>query len=138
MKLKRLLVASTLFAMRVTVAQIALTIIFTCNLYAKEAKSQKILEKSFSISVQNVPLKKVIFSIQKKTNVQFTFSANAINAERIITYSAQDKKIIDFLDEVLKSYNIGYQVLDEKIILYPLNSSVPGDNKAIGEGNDKL
>ena len=138
MKLKRLLVASTLFAMRVTVAQIALTIIFTCNLYAKEAKSQKILEKSFSISVQNVPLKKVIFSIQKKTNVQFTFSANAINAERIITYSAQDKKIIDFLDEVLKAYNIGYQVLDEKIILYPLNSSVFRDNKAIGEGNDKL
>ncbi|MEP6927025.1 MAG: TonB-dependent receptor [Ginsengibacter sp.] len=136
MKLKRHLVASTLFAMRVTFAQIALTIIFTCNLYAKEAKSQKVLQKSFSISVQNVSLQKVIFSIQKKTNVKFTFSTNAINAERMITYSAHDKKIIDFLNEVLKPYNVGYQVLDEKIILYPLNTSPVAYNKA-DEKNDK-
>ena len=124
MKLKQQLVASTLFAMRITFAQVILTILFTCNLYAKEAKSQKVLQKSFTISVQNVPLQNLIFSIQKKTNVQFTFSANAINAERIITYSARDKKIIDFLNEVLKPYNIGYQVLDEKIILYPLNTAL--------------
>lgn len=140
MKIKQHLVASTLFAMRVTFAQIALSVVFTCNLYAKEAKSQKVLQKSFSISVENVPLQKMIFSIQKKTKVKFTFSANAINAERMVTYSAHDKKIIDFLDEVLKPYKIGYQVLDEKIILYPLNSAgvishdQPGEDKSDKQG----
>jgi len=138
MKFKQHLVASTLFAMRVTVAQILLTIIFTCNLYAKEAKSQKILQKSFSISVQNVSLQKVIFSIQKKTNVKFTFSANAINAERIITYSVRDKKIIDFLEDILKQYKIGYEVLDEKIILYPLNTAFNNNIKASDEKNETL
>ncbi len=122
MKLKQQLVASTLFAMRVTFAQVILTILFTCNLYAKEAKSQKILQKSFSLSAANVSLQNLIFSVQKRTNVQFTFSANAINAERIVSYTARDKKIIDFLNEVLRPYNIGYQVLDEKIVLYPLNT----------------
>lgn len=135
MKLKQQLVASTLFAMRITFAQVVLTILFTCNLYAKEAKSQKVLQKSFTVSVQNVPLQNLIFSIQKKTNVQFTFSANAINAERIITYSARDKKIIDFLNEVLKPYNIGYQVLAEKIILYPLNTALVATIKNEEETN---
>ncbi|MEO8110097.1 MAG: TonB-dependent receptor [Ginsengibacter sp.] len=137
MKLKQQLVASTLFAMRITFAQVILTILFTCNLYAKEAKSQKVLQKSFTVSVQNVPLQNLIFSIQKKTNVQFTFSANAINAERIITYSARDKKIIDFLNEVLKPYNIGYQVLDEKIILYPLNTALVATIKNEEETNTR-
>ncbi len=138
MKLKQHLVASTLFAMRITMAQIFLTIVFTCNLYAKEAKSQKVLQKSFTISVQNVPLQKVIFSIQKKTNVKFTFSANVINAERLITYTAHDKKIIDFLEEVLRPLNIAYQVLDEKIILYPLTASLVPGGKVVEEKNDKL
>ncbi|MEO8568132.1 MAG: TonB-dependent receptor [Ginsengibacter sp.] len=137
MKLKQQLVASTLFAMRVTVVQVILTILFTCNLYAKEAKSQKILQKSFSVSVENVLLQDLIFSIQKKTNVKFIFSANAIKAERIVTYSARDKKIIDFLDEVLKPYNIGYQVLDEKIILYPINTSLVPTIKNEEERNAK-
>ena len=136
MKLKQHLVASTLFAMRITIAQIALSVVFTCNLFAKEAKSQNVLQKSFSISVENVSLQKVIFSIQKKTKVKFTFSPNAINAERMVTWSVHDKKIIDFLNEVLQPCEIGYQVLDEKIILYPLNSTTgisydkPGTDKS--------
>lgn len=121
MKNRQQMVAATLLVMRVTLAQIVLSAIFFTSLYAKEAHSQSILDKSFSISVENVQLKKLISSIQKQTKVKFTFSANAINAGRSITYSAQEKKISDFLDEVLKSYSIGYQVVDNQIILLPIN-----------------
>ena len=121
MKNKQRLVAPTLFVMRITVAQIALSIVFVSSLYAREARGQSILDKSFTLSVQNVQLKKVISSIQKQTKVKFTFSTNAINADRPISYSASQKKIADFLGEIAKAYDISYQIVDNQIILYPAN-----------------
>lgn len=121
MKNKHRMVAATLLVMRITFVQIALSTVFFTSLYAKEATGQSILDKSFTISVENMQLRKVISSIQKQTKVKFTFSTNVINAERVITYSAQEKKISDFLNEVLKLYHISYQVVDNQIILYPAN-----------------
>ncbi|MGB3006132.1 MAG: SusC/RagA family TonB-linked outer membrane protein, partial [Chitinophagaceae bacterium] len=119
MKNKQRLVASILIAMRITIAQMAITIVFASSLYAKEVKSQNILEKKFSISVENKQLKKVISEIQKQTKVKFSFSANAIDAERMISFSALEKKIAEFLDETLRPYDIGYQVINERIVLFP-------------------
>jgi TonB-linked SusC/RagA family outer membrane protein len=128
MKNKQRLVASMIFAMRLTIAQIILTIVFVSSLYAKEAKSQNVLQKTFTISVENKPLSKIIREIQKQTNVKFSFSTNAINAERTVSYSADKKMIREFLDEFLKSYGIGYQIIDEKIVLYP---AVKTDSSAL-------
>lgn len=131
MKNKHRLVAATLLVMRITFAQIAISTVFVTSLYAKEADSQSVLDKSFTISVENMQLKKVISAIQKQTKVKFTFSTNVINAERVITYSAQEKKISDFLNEVLKPYNISYQVVDNQIILYPANVETAPDINAV-------
>jgi TonB-linked SusC/RagA family outer membrane protein len=125
MKNKQQLVAAIKFAMRMTIAQITFTALFTCSLYAKEANSQNILEKSFNLTVNNTPLKKVITEIQRQTRVKFTFSSNAINADRRITYSVRDKKIGEFLTELYKDYYIDFKVLDNNIILYAAGNSSP-------------
>ncbi len=121
MKKKQLLVASILIAMRITAVQIVFSIVFTSSLYANEASSQTVLQKYFSISVENVQLKKVITAIQQQTKVKFTFSSNTINTEKSITYTARNKRIIDFLDEVLRPWDIGYQVINDRVILFPVN-----------------
>lgn len=120
MKNKQRLVAPILLVMKLTFIQIALSVVFLTTLHAKEVNAQSILDKSFSISVQNVQLKKVISSIQKQTKVKFTFSTNAIKAQRTLTYSANDIKISEFLNDVLKTYSIGYQVVDDQVILLPI------------------
>ncbi len=125
MKKKQRLVAAIKIAMRITIVQIAFTALFACSLYAKEANSQNVLEKSFNLTVANIPLKKVITEIQRQTNVKFTFSANAINAERTISYSVRNKKIGEFLTELYKQYRIDFKVLDDKIILYAVGNPAP-------------
>jgi TonB-linked SusC/RagA family outer membrane protein len=125
MKNKQRLVASMTFAMRLTIAQIILAIVFVTSLYAKEAKGQSILQKKFSLSVENKPLSTVISEIQKQTKIDFSFSANAINAARMVSYKADKKMISEFLDEFLKSYGINYQIIDDKIVLYAAPSNTP-------------
>jgi TonB-linked SusC/RagA family outer membrane protein len=121
MKNRQRLVASTLLVMRISLAQIAFSAVFFTSLYARETSAQSILDKSFSISVENMQLKKVISSIQRQTKVKFTFSDNAIRAGRIVSYIAEEKKISDFLNDIFKTYSIGYQIIDEHIILVPVN-----------------
>lgn len=131
MKNKQRIVASIVIVMRITAVQIAFSIAFAGYLYANEASSQTVLQKSFSLSVENVQLKKIITAIQAQTKVKFSFSTNTIKAEKLISYSVKDKKIIDFLDEVLKPWSIGYQVIEDRIVLYPLKKI----DQAIDEKN---
>lgn len=125
MKKKQRMVAAIKIAMRITIFQVAFTALFACSLNAKEANSQDVLEKSFNLTVDNTPLKKVITEIQRQTKVKFTFSSNAINAERTISYSAREKKIGEFLTELYKQYGIDFKVLDNKIILYAAGNLTP-------------
>jgi TonB-linked SusC/RagA family outer membrane protein len=123
MKNKQCLVASIMFAMRITIVQIVISIVFVTSLCAKEVKSQNVLQKKFTISVQNKEIRKVIREVQNQTKVPFTFSPNAINADRLISYSAVQKTIEEFLDGLMKRNNIGYKIIDEKIVLYPITTS---------------
>lgn len=108
------MVAVILFAMRFTIAQIAITIVFISSLYAKEVHSQEILNKTFSLSVENKQLKKIISDIQKQTGVHFSYSLNAINANRMFSVSADNTTIGDFLSAVLKPNEIGYEVVEKQ------------------------
>ena len=125
MKNKQLLVASILIAVRITIVQIAITIVFATSLYANEANSQSVLQKTFTLSVENRQLKKVITEIQKQTGVHFSYSSSAIDAGRLLSFSASNKSIADFLDEILAPHSIGYAVIEDKIVLFPAMAAPP-------------
>ncbi len=128
---KQRLLDLTMFAMKITITQIALSVLFVCSSFAKEVKGQTILERTFSISAENVELRQVISSIQRQTKVKFNFSANAINAHRLVSYSATNIPITDFLDEINRSYSIDYQVLNEQIVLFPFKERKTSDKNEI-------
>ena len=133
MKKKQQLVASIMKAMKITFIQFVISIIFAGTLFANEAKSQVILQKSFSVNLEKVELKNVINEIQKQTSVRFSFSSNTINSNRVISYNANSKTIADFLLDLKKLYNIDHKFIDERVILFsPLeNGAVENANKSL-------
>lgn len=117
-------VATIMKAMKITIIQLLISVIFAGTLFASEAKSQVILQKTFSLSLEKVELKAVINEIQKQTSVKFTFSSNSINSSRIISYKANSRTISDFLGDLKKAYNIEYKLVDERLILFsPVETS---------------
>lgn len=128
MKKEQLLVASIMTAMKITFIQLVISIMFAGTLFANEAKSQSILQKSFSINVEKVELKKVINEVQKQTNVKFSFSPNAINTNRIMDYHANPKTISNFLDDLKNLYNIDSKFIDERVILFSQTNLLAGAN----------
>lgn len=138
MKNKQQLVASICFAMRITIAQIALVLITISSLYANEVNGQEVLTRKFTLDIKNKPLSAVIGAIQTQTKVPFSYSVNAIDANRQLSLTARNQSIGVFLDEVLATLQISYEVVDDKIVLF--RSSVTA-NTTVSENrmirNDK-
>ena len=122
MKNKHRLLKSIKVLMRIGVIQITLAVVFTLNLYANKANSQEILDKTFSMSVENTALSQVFRQIENQTGVKFVYSTNSINASRKISYVAKNQKIESFLNATAKHYNITYRVIDGQVVLYSVNT----------------
>lgn len=140
MKNKQGLVASIILAMRFTITQIVLSIIFVTSMCAKDVKSQNVLQRTFTLSVENVQIKNVIQKVEKQTGVKFNFSVNAIEANRVISYNSKGETIKDFLDGLLQNYHIGYEIIDEKVVLFSAKHTNQKQSIQFESGNsvDKL
>lgn len=117
MKKKRF-VALIKTAMRVSMTQIFLGILFTCTSFAKNVRGQEILNKEISINISQEKIKQILAEIQNLTKVNFIYSSTTIRAERKISVNASNKRLGTFLDELLAPLNINYKVEDNHILLY--------------------
>jgi TonB-linked SusC/RagA family outer membrane protein len=117
MKKKRL-VALMLTAMRISVIQIFIAILFTCSSFAKNAVGQEVLDRAISVNISNGNIKQILSKIQAAANVNFVYSASTIAADRQAAVNVVNKRLGDVLNETLVPMNISYRVVDNNILLY--------------------
>ena len=94
---------------------------------------QSLLDKTFTVKLEKVPLKALINEVQAQTNVKFSYSGNSINVEKVTTYTATNKKVSGFLQDLQKNFNIGYKQVNNNIVLYSLSNppkAVAGSEKS--------
>ena len=129
MQKKRLLYVIGL-SMKLMVSQIILSAIFSAAAFANDASGQGVLDKLVTINAQNTEIKTIIAELKRKTEVEFIYSTNTIQADRKISVTADEKKLGNVLNEILQPLNIGYKVVNEQILLFRLSES----NTIIYEG----
>jgi TonB-linked SusC/RagA family outer membrane protein len=117
MKNKQLLALISL-AMKITFSQLFIVILFLGNVYAKDTKGQDVLNKSVSISVKNVELKKVLVQLENLADVKFVYSSKAVSVDKPITIVAKKIMLSELLNKVLEPFNIKYKLIDGLILLY--------------------
>ncbi|MBB6004760.1 TonB-dependent receptor [Arcicella rosea] len=104
-------------AMRITITQLFLSIICCGISLANNAFSQEVLNKSITLRTGTSTVKKVLFLIEKKADVKFVYSPNAIQAEQIVSFDFTDDKLSKVLEKLLSPLNISYEVMDNRILL---------------------
>ncbi len=107
-----------IYAMKFTIGQLFLTMVFISTIYAKDGSAQGVLEKTISVTAKNVDIATVLTQIKLQVDVKFVYSSKVIKANRTITASVIDKKLGDFIDEYFKPLGIGYSVIDNKVLLF--------------------
>jgi TonB-dependent starch-binding outer membrane protein SusC len=117
--MKKQILTSPLFIqiMRVTLLQ-ALLIVGGISLgYAHSTNAQELLDRSISVNVENVEMRKVLAKIETIANVKFVFSSNNIQANRRVSLAISDQKLSVVLNQMLKPLGISYTVMGDQILL---------------------
>jgi TonB-dependent SusC/RagA subfamily outer membrane receptor len=118
MRRKQKVLSMMVLAFRITITQSVLAILFATILFAKDAHSQGVLEKKFSLVVKNVTIESLIMSVQKEANVKFSFSPNPVISGKTIDYQAVNKTIQSFLEEMILPNGINYREVNNQIVLF--------------------
>lgn len=103
---------------RILLFQLMLAFIFAQSVYAGKARAQDLLDRQVNITAVNMEIKQILTEVQKQVRVKFMYSPNVIDAEAKISLNEKDVKLKYLLDKIFKTSNIGYKVIDEKILLY--------------------
>jgi TonB-linked SusC/RagA family outer membrane protein len=106
--------------MKIAFVQIALALVSSALTFAIETSGQQILEKRVSIKANNEKIKSVLKKIENQVAVTFTYSADLVKKQKIVTIALDSTRLIDVLDQLF-DHSLGYEVInDDQIILRPL------------------
>lgn len=107
-----------LLAMKTTIVSFLLITFFSFSVYAGHTNAQSILDKTVTVSFSKTALKDVIGTIQEAADVRFLYSPNALDLGQPISFKGEDIKLRDFFETVFIPLEIGYNVVDGKILLF--------------------
>lgn len=93
--------------------------------YAGEVRTQDLLDRSITVKAEHLEIKKVLNKIENAANVKFVYSSNIIQANRLVSVWALDKKLSEVLIMVLKPLNISFRVIGGQIMLTTETSETP-------------
>ncbi len=122
-------------AMRITLTQLFLSVICCGVSLANSAFSQELLNKSITLRTGTSTVKQVLVQIEKKADVKFVYSSNAIQAEQTVSLEFKNDKLSKVLEELLNPLNISYEVIENRILLRKKNG-VEKDNTPAVVPND--
>ncbi|CAG5003259.1 TonB-dependent receptor P3 [Dyadobacter sp. CECT 9275] len=117
-----------LTVMRISFMQLLIAMIGIQLTYAIESPAQELLDKRISLRAEDMSLKTILNRIEILTEVKFTYSPKAIQAERHTSVVIQNQPLKDVLEQVLKPMRINYRVIGSQIILSQQNN-IPGEDE---------
>lgn len=84
---------------------------------AHDARAQEMLDQRVSLRAKDKPLRKVLETIEKQTDVRFLYSRQVIQADRLVTLDATDEKLQTVLTQLLGPLRLSYRVVNNQIVL---------------------
>ena len=86
-------------------------------LFAIQLTANPITERTVSFDLKNVPLKTVIFQIEKQTDYLFVFDEQVIDIKRTVSVTAKNSTVKDVLKKVLSGSDVVYEIEGKNIVL---------------------
>ena len=86
-------------------------------LFFSVANSKEYNSKKISLNLINTPLKKVLSTIESKSDYNFFYQNNTLNLKRLVTIKVSNENIENILQLIFNEKTIIYKIINKKIIL---------------------
>jgi TonB-dependent starch-binding outer membrane protein SusC len=85
-------------------------------------------DAKITVQAKNEKLGVVLEKIEKQSSFVFVYSNDEINTSQKVNLNVKDKSLTEVLQELLPPVNVIYELVNDKIILKPVKSSLPFQN----------
>ena len=123
--------------MRITVLQLLLAGGLVISASAKNAHGQGILDKRISLSEKGQGLKKVLHTIEQIADVKFTYDSRLVASQGQVNLDVRDEDLKNVLDRLLSPLRIGYEVVNDQIILKKETELKPVETTPLPQGEQQ-
>ncbi len=127
-----------LLFMKINLIQLFIAGFFAVNAFALPVKAQDFLQKKVSISLQKGSIKTLLKSIEKQTNVLFSYKKDLIANDEPLTLEIKNEKVEDVLRKVLTPRNITFETVGERQIILIRSKSMGLDSKENGSNQTSI
>lgn len=116
--------------MKIRIAQLAFVLLLsTSGVYAQQLKSP--------ISISNITIEQVLNRIEKSSDYVFLYNDKTLDIQKTVSVKTKSRNIREILDQIFRSTNIAYQIVDNQIILSVKKQSNPQSAPFMLKGNVK-
>lgn len=97
--------------------QLSLALFWVNLAVAHDVSAQEVLSRKVSVSAVDQPTRKLLSQLEQQADVRFMYSAEVIQANRLVSVSAQDQRLDEVLNRFLQPLHISYRVVGQQILL---------------------
>ena len=103
--------------MKINLIQVIMAGVFAINAFAIPVEAQDALQEKVSISLEKGTIKTFLKSIEKQTNVLFSYKNELIANDLPLTVEIKNEKVEDVLRKVLTPRNISFETVGKRQII---------------------
>lgn len=89
------------------------------------AVSSSAQEARMSVKKKNAVIREVLQEIEKHSEYHFVYDNQIVDVEQVVDVDVNNESIYAILDEIFKDQSIGFKVVDNQIILYSREKTIP-------------
>lgn len=81
------------------------------------------LDSNIEVQFHNISLKESLDIISEKYKIRFSYSDSRLNTSQLVSGNYMDISLDQFLSEFLSELQINYTLIDQQVVLFPLNKN---------------
>jgi len=79
------------------------------------------MDIQFTLKMENVPMKRVLRSIEEQTEFTFVYNSKLVDVDQKVNIDVTDRHINEVLNQLFAGTNINYEIIDRHILLSKKN-----------------
>lgn len=123
---------------KISLAQMAIYLIFSSITMAMPSKAQDLLETKVNLSLNNVSLENSLREIEKSSNVKFSYNSRALKINQKVSLYASNESLKIVLSRLLTPLEIKYVQVSNRIVLRKDDFKVENADLPINPSNNNL
>lgn len=92
---------------------------------------QDVLAQKVSLNMQSVQMKKVLFELERQTNVKFVFSNYTVKSVNRVSLNVSNESLSTVLNKLFTPLSISYSIVGSRILLRKIDNRTGAVQEAV-------